>query len=144
MPFNWSMAYKACFSDAMSKTWHQKNNMSEGLCFFSCVKIQSCQTFIIISSMSSEQQMLQYSATMTVSGQLPSAPWDKCIYSLTWITLLSLHLFEMTLQLPSFSPCLSGPDVVCDCSAIFDPCVYYLLYLYVYKHMCSVNKCHFL
>lgn len=43
----------------------------------------SCQAFIIISSTSCKHQMPQTSATSTVSGQPPSAPWDICIYFLS-------------------------------------------------------------
>lgn len=89
---------------------HRKNNMSEEFCFLLCVMTASHQTFIIISSASSKHQMPQCKATLTVSGHLPSTPWDICIYSLTWITLFSLHLFEMTRQLPTSTLCLSGPD----------------------------------
>lgn len=42
-----------------------------------------CQAFIIISSTSCKHQMPQTSATSTVSGQPPSAPWDICIYFLS-------------------------------------------------------------
>lgn len=105
------LRYSRACVEVQSAKWHQKNSRSEEFCFLLCVETPPCQTFIIISSASSKHQMPLYSATSTVSGQLPSAPWDICIYSLTWITLFSLHLFEMTRQLPSSALCLSGPDV---------------------------------
>lgn len=49
------------------------------LFFFSLL----CQAFIIISSTSCKHQMPQTSATSTVSGRPPSAPWDICIYFLS-------------------------------------------------------------
>lgn len=82
----------------------------EGRILFSLTCRDTIMPFIIISSTSSKHQMPRYSATSTVSGQLPSASWDICIHSLTWITLFSLHLFEMTRQLPSSALCLSGFD----------------------------------
>lgn len=62
-----------------------------------------CQAFIIISSMSCKHQMPQTSATSTVSGRPPSAPWDICIYFLS--PGFSIHLLEMTRQLPSGTDC---------------------------------------
>lgn len=103
------LRYRSCV-EAQSAKLHQKNSMSKQFCFLLCVETPSCQTFIIISSTSRKHQMPRYSATSTVSGQLPSAPWDICIYSPTWITLFSLHLFEMTRQLPSSTLYSSGPE----------------------------------
>lgn len=110
---------------------HQENIMSEEFSFLLYVAILLHQTFIIISGASSKHQMPQYSATLTVSGQLPSAPWDICIYSLTWISLYSLHLFEMSLQLPTTTLFLSAPDhylttaQITSCSPVSDSCLIY-------------------